>query len=291
MTEHPPSRKSTQGDVTSQELGIKGSRVENTEISQAGRDSYKADGNITTAQYLQKNYYIQKVISSGSKNKGDLETLKELEQAVKSKYSEKFIQVAGIVSELREQIEKQLSMLPDSYQDEALKLLDDLETIVGDENDIDDMREELEIYRRASNWLYGKVNHLINIASAEIFSGKYQYLLKSRKTLLGIPKIRERAIHSTAVQDRFSNDLNAYLGWILSYMPNGSNPNNFNSSFVYLDFEDAVYKQAFEIIKDAGIEPEISGLSVDEASIIARYINKFIIDRVLGSDARKLFWN
>ena len=285
MTEHPPSRNPTQVDVAGQELRIEGSRVENTAISQAGRDSYKAGGNITTAQYLQNNYYVQKVISYGSKNERDLDTIKELERTVKSQYSEKFIQVSEIVGELRAQIEKQLDMLPESYQDKSLKLLNDLQTIVSDENDIDDIREELKIYRRASNWLYGKVDHLINIAAVEIFSGKHQHLLKSRRNLLGIPRIREHDIHSIRIQDRFSNDLNAYLGWILSYMPNGSNPKNFNSSFVDLDFEATVYRKAFEIIKSDGINPEISGLSINEARIISRYINKFIIDRAIDKDA------
>lgn len=289
MTEHLSSKDSRQDGLASQDLGIKDSHITNTDISQAGRDSYKADGNITKAQYLQQNYYVQKVISSSSKNKGDLETIKELERAVEYKYSEKFSQVASIVSELRAQVENQLSALPEKYQDESIKLLDDLQSIVGDELDLDEIRKELLIYRKASNWLYENVDILIDTASEKIFSGKYRHLLKPRKSFLGIQKITDRDIHTIEVKDRFSNDLNAYIGWILSYMPNGSNPKGFNSSFVCLDFEDNVYKQAFEIMKDDEIAPEKSNIPIDEARIIARYINKFIIDRNLSKDARRLF--
>lgn len=289
MAEHLPSEGSKQGDLVSQDLGIKDSHISNTEISQAGRDSYKADGNITTAQYLQQNYYIQKIISSSSKTKGDLETLKELEKAVESKYSEKLRQVALIVSELRTQVENQLAVFPTKYRDETIKLLDDLQSIVVYESDLDKIREESEVYRQAFNWLHNNASHLINISSVKIFSGKYQHLLKPRKNCLGIQKIKVSDIHTTRVKIRFSRDLNVYLSWILLYMPNGNNPKGFNSSFVNLDFEDAVYKEAFEIMKHEGINPRISNISIEEARIIARYVNKFIIDRNLSKDSRKFF--
>lgn len=287
MKEHLPFEGSRQGDLSSQDLAIKNSNITNTEISQASRDSYKADGNMTTVQSLVKNYYIQKVISSKTKN--DLETLKELERAVESKYSEKFRQVAFIVSELRTQVEKQLAVLPEKYRDETLKLIDDLQSIIGYETALDEIREELAVYQRVSNWLRDNVDHLIDIALVKVFSEEYQHFLKPRKNCLGIQKIKDSNIYTLKIKSRFSNDLNVYLGWILFYMQNGSNPKDFKSSFVYLDFEDAVYKQAFKVMKHEVIAPEVSNLSINEARIIARYMNRFIIDRNLSRDARKLF--
>jgi len=258
---------------SAEEINIQDSTLNKVQIGQASGDLNQAArdiiNNVTTFMLFNSD------TNGWSEEK--LDELSRLKESLENEFQEKLKDITNVVIELRAQVEDKLSTK--SQKDEAtiFNLLDRLQSLVGYEGEINSIHKDLEIHKRAALWLH---------SNAAIIAHKVTNTIFSKRTL---PELREsysgkRDLLSGEITKHFRSDLQLSLAWICAYIDSGTYPREFDKSLsgeFYLELKTQIYKEAFNIITHDLLDPDVSGLTVDEAEVIASYINRFLIRKEL----------
>ena len=275
---HSPSDDPNSTKAVKNEVAVQNSQLQDTQIGQTGSgDLTQVAGNLIniTAQMLDSS-----AEESWSREKFD--RFNSLKTSFEKEFRDKLENVAMIASELRVQIQEKLSTNSPKDKDTILRLLNELQSAIGHEYAIESIKDELKLYVEASSWLSENMSILAHDITNKVFTQK-----KFRKTERN--RKREQLSTSERLRENFRKDIELYLKWISAYMSSGKTPpKKYDRSLFFetlnLDFISEIYKEAFRAINYELIDPDVSGLDIDVANIIASYINRFLIERNLDRD-------
>ncbi|MBD1876940.1 hypothetical protein H6F75_25985 [Nodosilinea sp. FACHB-131] len=267
---YPPSEDPTSQASINQSLEITNSTLANSPIGQA-------EGNVNQAN-RDINYFFNTSQEDWSAEK--IEKIRRFEESLREEFREKLKHAALLVDDLRRCIEHQLTEGKTKDFDTVLSLLDELQAITGNESTIKAIKEDLDFCYEGGVWLQDNKRRLSLLAKDYIFTqGDLPMLLKGK----------HQRIPFKELENRFVQDLETYIGWIVIYLKIGRTPQSkdFNDGIfkLHFDFPESAYKEAFRILTLNYFEPEVSGLSPGAAIHTASYVNRFIFDRDLKKDA------
>jgi hypothetical protein len=273
--QHPPSEDPSIQASNTQGLEVNKSNLTNSPVGQAGGNVNQASGDI--------NYFFNSVQNDLPEDK--IEKIKRFEESLRAEFKEKFDRAALLVNDLRTCIELQLTGGAPKDDPTILRLLDELQSILGKESRLKEITEDLEFCHKGGIWLQQNKPHLARYAKEYIFKQK------NGSSILGEATSK---LSFGEIEKRFLQDIETYISWISIYLKAGTTPQSkdFEEGIfsVYLDLPQSAYKGAFEALNIDMVDPIASGLSIEAANSTASYFNRFIIDRNLSKDTKKRAW-
>lgn len=264
--------KSTNDLSSVQSTEISNSDVDDTIIAgQAGGDINQVAGNNVKGDFIQHFYPAGE--SKRDRNKSLFENY-EKTKTREAAFEQTLARIKELLCELKELIENQIE-IQDKKDKEALQqLLDELQEVAGYEDYLSNLAIKEKLFSDAAIWLKDKSFYLVQHASEHVFN---QEIPPKRRGI----RLFRRQLSEQDLRERFENTIEVYLSWIGRYMfDKGATPRGFRKNPVKIDFENAVYREAFSVILDQ-IDPEVSSLSEDIANVLSLYITQFLYDNFL----------
>jgi hypothetical protein len=268
------SEDSSNQTPTSQGIEVERSNLTNSPVGQAGRDIHQASGDIIN------NFFNT---TQGDWSEEKIEKIRKFEESLRAEFSAKIDKAASLISNLRLCIEHQLTDGNPKDSATILKLIDELKAILGKENKVKEINEDLDFCYQGGRWLQDNKHRLALCAKDYVFTPEnLPRLLEHKPKQVSFPEFEQR----------FLKDLETYITWISVYLKTGKTPQSkdFNEGIfmLNLDLPESVYKEAFIALNNNVVDPVVSGLSTGAANNAASYFNRFIVDRELSKDKPKL---
>lgn len=267
-----PSEDFSSQAHNSQDIKVEKSNLTNSPFGQAGRDVNQPSGDIIN------NFF--------NTEKGDwpeekIEEIRKFEESLRVEFSTKLSKAALLVSDLRSCIEYQLTDGNPKDADTIIKLIDELQAVLGKESRIKEINEELEFCYQGGIWLQRNKHGLALRAKEYVFTPE------------NLPRLLEHKPKQISFQEfeqRFLRDLETYITWLCVYLKTGKTPQSqdfYEGIFTLnLDMPQSAYKEAFIALNNNVIDPLVSGLSTEAANSTASYFNHYIVDRDLSKDIK-----
>lgn len=269
--------------LSSQSISISGSNPANSPIASIEQIEHNfrlSDKDVHSIMHGIQNHAVEFLQSDSSEEKERIEKIKKFEESLRAEFKEKLDKAALFVNDLSACIKYRLT--DGNPKDDAtiLRLLDELQSILGKESRLKDISEDLEFCYEGGIWLQKNKSHVARCAKGYIFKQQNTSdLLKEAHSKLTVREIERR----------FLQDIETYISWISIYLKTGKTPKSkdFKDGIfsVHLDLPQSVYKEAFEALNADVVNPIFSKLSIGAANNAASYFNRFIIDRDLSKDA------
>ena len=269
--QHLPSEDQSSQASNRQRLDVSKSDLTNSPIGQA-------EGNVNQAN-RDINYFINSIQSDSSEDL--IDKIRKFEESLQLELKEKLDKAALLVNDLRACIEDQLTDGRPKEGSTILRLLDELQSILGKQSSLELISEDLEFCQEGGIWLQKNQRRLARLAKNHIFSSNgSSFLLREASSNLSFHEL----------ESRFVEDLETYIAWISIYLKIGAKPKSrdFQDGIfrVHLDLPESAYKNAFELLNIDFIDPSVSRLSSGAANCTAAYFNGFIVDRDLSQDSK-----
>lgn len=201
--QHLPSEDPSSKASNKQSLEVAKSDLTNSPIGQAGGNVNQAGGDI--------NYIINSIREDLSDDK--IEKIRKYEESLRAEFKDKFDQVSLLVDDLRACIERQLTGGVPKDDPTILRLLDELQSILGKENRLKEISEDLEFCYEGSIWLQQNRSRLARYAKEYIFE---------QQGLSGFLGEATSKLGFGEVERRFFQDVETYIAWISIYLKAGT---------------------------------------------------------------------
>lgn len=182
MTHSSPENSNDQ-KIEQKRINIKGSRLNDTQIGQT------SSGEIhQAARDIVNNAITLTLFSSGEESwsQEKLDKVGKLKESLEKEFSKRLVSVASLVSELRIHVEQQLSTKSQKDKDTILNLINELQSLVGHENAVILIKEEIDLYKQASSWLSNNISILSHEVTNRIFSRNEFPRLRRRQKFLSL---------------------------------------------------------------------------------------------------------
>lgn len=254
MQENSFPKDSNEPYKNEQGLNIGGSTLSDNQIGgQAGHDVNQAGRDLF-------------VINQEARKSAFL-LLKSQEGRLTAQFREEFEQISSLISELREQIERQLMATAPESKEKIRDLLSQLQRLADHNSTLESIDEDCSYCLYAAGWLSSQKRSLVRYAVSRTFAPG-----------IAIEPLQSRRFRNIQdLEKRFAMDIEIYLDWLLTYLRSGLVPRDFDKALVNLDFPGQVYKEAFSSILTDLLHPEAISLSVNSTEMLGTYIDRFLI--------------